>query len=272
MRSTARRFVPALVLGIVLGVTVVACSQGGGGSPGGGSTPEPSGTPGTPGASGVPAATESPGSGPPSAILSAEEAAAAVAATNPLFAGITGKDQGLIGQANWWEARPLEAAKPPVAWMVTYRIGWGDCQAGCIDQHTWTYRVDPDGSVTLLSESGSALSSDVLAERAAAAAWTGVAGRVAAGPTCPVERPGDSSCQPRPVAGAVLVVTGAGGTEVARVTADADGLFRVDLQPGDYTLVPQPSEGLLGTAQPVPFTVAQGSPTFLEIDYDTGIR
>ncbi len=266
MRPAARLCVPALVLSLSLGALLVACGPGGGASSGG-ATPAASGSPVT-----SPAPSGSAGGASPAPILTAEDAAAAVAATNPLFAGITGKDQGLIGQANWWEARPLDAAKPPVAWMVTYRIGWGDCQAGCINEHTWTYRVDADGTVTLLSESGSPLSSDVLSERAAAAAWSGVAGRVGAGPTCPVERPGDPSCAPRPVVGAVLSITGAGGVEVARLTADAGGLFRAELQPGDYTLVPQPVEGLLGTAQPVPFTVAQGSPTFLEIDYDTGIR
>ncbi len=212
------------------------------------------------------------GSAAPPPILYAQDAAAAVAAVNPLLSGIGPKDPNMIGQANWWEATPGEAAKPPVTWTIIYRIGWGDCQAGCIDQHVWTYQVDPDGTVTLLSESGSPLPSDVLAQRAAAATWTGVGGTVTAGPTCPVERPGDPSCEPNPVAGAVLAVTGAGGTEVARVATDAGGLFRIDLQPGDYTLVPQPVEGLLGTAQPMPFTVTQGSAMFLEVSYDTGIR
>ena len=40
------------------------------------------------------------------------------------------------------------------AFIVTVRIGWGDCQAGCIDEHTWVYAVSPDGSATLQSEGG----------------------------------------------------------------------------------------------------------------------
>ena len=43
-------------------------------------------------------------------------------------------------------------------------------------------------------------------------------------------------------------------------------------RPGDYTLEPQPVEGLMGTAQPMPFTVADGAVTWLDVAYDTGIR
>ena len=39
--------------------------------------------------------------------------------------------------------------------LVTMRIGWGDCEAGCIDEHTCTYAVGPTGSVTLQSDAGS---------------------------------------------------------------------------------------------------------------------
>ena len=100
-----------------------------------------------------------------------------------------------------------------------------------------------------------------------------VSGLVHAGPTCPVVRVGDSSCAERLVAGAVLVVTTAAGTEVARATSTADGTFSVALPPGDYILVPQPVTGLLGTAQPLPFHAAAGAaPAPLDVAYDTGIR
>jgi hypothetical protein len=107
---------------------------------------------------------------------------------------------------------------------------------------------------------------------ASTAATAEVAGHVAAGPVCPVERPGDSACAPRPVAGAILVVQGGDGHEVTRVTTDTGGLFRISLAPGDYTLVPQPVQGLMGTARPMPFSVQAGEPTALEVSYDTGIR
>ena len=101
-----------------------------------------------------------------------------------------------------------------------------------------------------------------------------VVGTVLAGPTCPVQRPGDSACADRPVAGAVLVVTTVGGAEVARVTSDGGGGFQIILPAGAYVLVPQPVPGLLGTAPSVAFTLtASGSsPAPLEVAYDTGIR
>jgi hypothetical protein len=114
-----------------------------------------------------------------------------------------------------------------------------------------------------------------------AGASSSVAGKVSvhgtatAGPTCPVERPGDSSCAPRPVAGATIVVRTGAGSEIARLTTAADGTFSIDLAAGDYRLVPQPVEGLLGTADQVTVTVpASGSPVPDEIliRYDTGIR
>lgn len=100
-----------------------------------------------------------------------------------------------------------------------------------------------------------------------------VTGTVHAGPTCPVSQPGDSACADRQIGGAVLVVTTTAGAEVARATSAADGTFSVALAPGDYILVPQPVSGIMGTAQPIPFHVAAGSPPpALDVSYDTGIR
>ncbi|OGO58216.1 MAG: hypothetical protein A2V85_14745 [Chloroflexi bacterium RBG_16_72_14] len=203
----------------------------------------------------------------PVTVDSPEAAARLVAAKSPLFEGIEARDPDLIGQAHWWEAVAIDDG-----WRVTFRVGWGDCPAGCIDEHTWTYDVTADGTLGFVEERGTAVPQQILDELRAAAQVTGVAGRVVAGPTCPVENPADPTCNPRPVAGAVLVVTGAGGAEVARVTTDATGLFRIGLQPGDYTLEPQPVEGLVGTASPVTFTVTDGNETLLDVGYDTGIR
>jgi hypothetical protein len=101
----------------------------------------------------------------------------------------------------------------------------------------------------------------------------GVVGRVVAGPTCPVQRlPPDPACADRPVAGAVLVITDAGGTEVGRATSDANGEFAIPLPPGSYVLTPQPVPGLMGTSGPIQFTVTAGSPADLDVTYDTGIR
>ena len=101
-----------------------------------------------------------------------------------------------------------------------------------------------------------------------------VTGIVTAGPVCPVVTdPPDPSCEDRPVAGAEIVVRNASGDEVARARSAEDGTFSVSVVAGSYELVPQPVEGLMGTATPVEVTVEEGVPgERIVISYDTGIR
>jgi hypothetical protein len=195
---------------------------------------------------------------PTASSISAEEAVAAVLAQDPMFTGIESRDPDLIGQASWSEASATDDG-----WEVVIRIGWGDCPAGCISEHTWTYAVSPTGDVTLAEESGAPLPTD-----------SGLRGTVVAGPSCPVvSDPPHPSCADRPVEGAELVVTTPEGIEVARATSDAKGAFAIDLAPGAYRLVPQPVEGLMGTAEPMEFSVEWGMliPELI-VSYDTGIR
>ena len=152
-----------------------------------------------------------------------------------------------------------------------FEVGWGDCQAGCIDRHTWTYQVGRDGTVTFQGETGPPLPDDVLTGLLATATGPGVGGRVTAGPVCPVERPGDTTCGPRPVAGATLTIR-SGDKIVGAVTTDASGVYRFALAPGDYVLEASPVEGLMGTPAPMPFTVTGTQLTLLDVAYDTGIR
>lgn len=109
---------------------------------------------------------------------------------------------------------------------------------------------------------------------AAPAAEHTVSGVVTVGPVCPVVTdPPDPSCDDRPVAGAEIVVRNASGVEVARARSADDGTFSVSVAAGSYELVPQPVEGLMGTAAPVEVTVAEGVPSEpIDISYDTGIR
>lgn len=96
---------------------------------------------------------------------------------------------------------------------------------------------------------------------------------VTAGPTCPVVTdPPDPNCADRPVAGAVVVVEDRDGREVARGTADEDGMIRLALAAGAYRLVPQPVDGLMGTAVPVEVVLAAGDRAEVTLSYDTGIR
>ena len=202
----------------------------------------------------------------------ADAAMAAVRARSPLFDEIEERDPDLIGQGSWWQAEPLNAGSPPAGWRVTVEVGWGDCPAGCIDRHTWTWEVAQDGGLAFVSEEGSPLAEEVLAGLRAASTSTGVGGWATGGPTCPVERPGDPACAPRMVDGAVLVVRDADGTETAQFTTDGSGLFRIVLAPGDYTLEASPVEGFMGTPGPQPFTVSAGAEAWLDVPYDTGIR
>jgi hypothetical protein len=101
----------------------------------------------------------------------------------------------------------------------------------------------------------------------------GVAGVVTAGPACPVAQdPPDPACADRPVVGAVLEVRRPDGTLVAAAQSDGTGRFAASLPPGEYLLVPQPVEGLLGTAAPQDFVVEGQAVTTLMVSYDTGIR
>jgi hypothetical protein len=186
------------------------------------------------------------------------EAVALVLAQETAFAGIQPRDETLIGQASWYEARETDGG-----WEVVVRIGWGDCPAGCINEHVWTYEVSSAGEVALASEAGDPMPTEAT-----------VRGTVTAGPTCPVVTdPPDPSCADRPVEGAVLIVTTLEGQEVARVLSDAEGVFELDLAPGSYRLEPQPVEGLMGTAEASLFSVELGGPVLeIPVIYDTGIR
>jgi hypothetical protein len=214
----------------------------------------------------------SPSSAPSAAVGTAAEAMAAVAARTPWFDGVKPKDPNVIGASAWWEAVPAGTATTPASWQVMVTVGWGDCQAGCINRHVWTWQVTSAGGVTFATETGPAVPEDQVLALAGAATTSGIGGRASAGPVCPVVKPGQQGCDPRAVQGAVLVIRDASGKEVARATTDSSGLFRVALPAGAYTVEAQAVTGLMGTAPAVQATVVAGRLTNVAIDYDTGIR
>ena len=83
-------------------------------------------------------------------VATPEEAAALVIASDPRFAGMIKLSPDIIGASRWWEA----AALADGGFQIMLTIGWGDCPSGCIDRHSWVYRVTADGLVTLESETG----------------------------------------------------------------------------------------------------------------------
>lgn len=200
-------------------------------------------------------------------VTSEQEAVARVIAFEPRLVGIKPKDDQLIGQSAWYEVTPASGLG---AFLVRMRVGWGDCQAGCIDEHLWTYAVAPDGTVTLQQETGDPVAPD---------AWpvpqtgqTGLRLTAFASPTCPVEQPGDPACAPRVVPGATIVIRDASGAEAARVTLDDQGTAFVALAPGAYTVEAGPVQGLMGTPAAIGATVTKGVSAPLILAYDTGIR
>jgi hypothetical protein len=129
-RAAMHGRIPAVAL---IGVFVIGCA-------GAGAVATPSALP-------SPQVTPTP---VPGQVISEQDAAARVLLTNPLFAGATRLNPDTIGASKWWESKPLAGG----GWQVTVTVGWGDCPAGCISKHTWTYTVKPDGAVSLDAESG----------------------------------------------------------------------------------------------------------------------
>lgn len=118
------------------------------------------------------------------------------------------------------------------------------------------------------SDSGSASATTSTTTSTTTSSTTGVAGRVTAGPTCPVERP-DQPCPPAPVNATVEALDGS-GRSVARTATDDQGAFTLPLPPGAYTLRVI-HDGPFPRCPDTPVTVTDGE-THVDIDCDSGIR
>ena len=271
LRRAIRRRPIRVPLGLLgPAVLLVACSGGAVASPSAStpaaSTPAASAPAASAPAASTPAASPSVGG----AVAGPEDAVARVVAHEPRLAGITALDTNLIGQSSWYEVAPGSGAGE---YLVSVRVGWGDCIAGCIHKHDWQYAVSADGTVTVQSETGDPVPAEVWPAASQPGGETGLQLVATAGPVCPVEtNPPDPSCAPRVVPGAQIVVQDASGTTVAEVTLDLGGLAFVALPAGSYTVVAGPVDGLMGTPAPVGASVIEGAAAVVELNYDTGIR
>jgi len=90
-------------------------------------------------------------------VASGADAAAIVIASDPRFAGAIELTPDIIGASKWWQAEPLAGG----GYRVELTIGWGDCPAGCINRHVWTFDVDPRGGITRVAESGDPVPSEL---------------------------------------------------------------------------------------------------------------
>ena len=98
---------------------------------------------------------------------------------------------------------------------------------------------------------------------------SGVEGGVTAGPTCPVQRPGQS-CPPAPVAGAVDALDNSGQV-VASSVIGSDGAYQLSLPAGSYTLHVR-HDGMYPRCPDVSAMVSDGAMTHVDISCDSGIR
>ena len=99
-----------------------------------------------------PAASSGPSTEGP--VTTPDEAAQRVIALDPRFASAGPKNPDLIGGCCFYEATTTANG-----FQVNVELGWGDCPAGCINRHRWSYSVARDGATTLLSETGDAVPS-----------------------------------------------------------------------------------------------------------------
>ena len=108
-------------------------------------------------AAGAPLSASPPPSPGQPAATSPEEALARVQAAHPEFAELGPLDPELIGACCWSEAKAVEGG-----YQVVFTVGWGDCPAGCIYRHQWTFAVAPDGQVGLIGEQGPEVPADIM--------------------------------------------------------------------------------------------------------------
>lgn len=98
---------------------------------------------------------------------------------------------------------------------------------------------------------------------------SGVRGRVLYGPTCPVQRPGQS-CE-RPYRATLVFRREPSNKLALRVSSAADGGFTAHLAPGRYRLEPR-NGNPFPRAQSETVSVRAGRFTRLTVHYDSGIR
>lgn len=101
---------------------------------------------------------------------------------------------------------------------------------------------------------------------------SGMLGIVTIGPTCPVQYEDSGSyCQDKPYEAVVQIKTVDGKTTIAQVKSDKDGMFKINLAPGAYLLVPV-NAAVYPRASSQEVTVEKNKFTQVAIEYDSGLR
>jgi hypothetical protein len=76
-------------------------------------------------------------------------AAALATRFEPIPGVIWAERNGAVG-----DGPDIRASVHGEGWRLDYSVGFGDCPAGCIYRHTWSFAVSADGVVTFLGRSG----------------------------------------------------------------------------------------------------------------------
>jgi hypothetical protein len=184
---------------------------------------------------------------------------------------------------------------PRAVYLVRFRVGGGAASPGCVASRSARVRAGsgrrmlvalvPRGvwcagvgvlSVVSVRRGASAGSTRLRVRPAQALGRGDLVGRLALGPTCPVERandPCDPVARPAPV---TLVALNVSGDEVARTITLGDGSFALTLAPGRYTLhadsAGAPFPRIADTTVTVSAQAARSQPQRVVMTGDTGIR
>ena len=105
--------------------------------------------------------------------------------------------------------------------------------------------------------------------RETASAESGVEGQVFIRSMCPVIQAGQEC--PNQFYHATLTVNSPDRRTIVQVQTDAQGHFKIPLQPGNYILHPESSNSMPFAAEQS-FSVAGGQFTQVVVNYDSGVR
>jgi hypothetical protein len=165
-------------------------------------------------------------------------------------------------------------------WRQYATFEWNQAiPAGAADMFSDQIKFYGTGSETMtpdeqqkLNDYLAQLVGDLSSSNSAADASSGITGQVLIGPTCggPVSADPSTECADQPYPTTVQVLDSSGQL-ITQFTTDAEGRFRIALQPGSYTLHPA-STGRLPTASDQDIQVVGGQYLTVTITYDSGMR
>jgi Leucine-rich repeat (LRR) protein len=120
----------------------------------------------------------------------------------------------------------------------------------------------------------SLINTNILVDGGKPAASGSVTGHVLLGPTCPVQRnPPDPNCADKPYQTTVQVLSArnVGGATFSTIETDKNGVFKITLPPGDYTLSAANGK-IFPRCTAVNMVVKAGQVSEINLNCDTGIR